>query len=104
MKRLVSSVIWLILLAGACGAQVNFSVFADRTSLALGEQFMVTARVVSPRQLASHPLPQMPPSDDFAVLRTSQDQSSSTSIQVINGRMAQTVEITYLTYYVIQPK
>jgi len=104
MKRLVSSVVWSILLAGACGAQVNFSVFADRTSLALGEQFMVTARVVSSKQLASHPLPQMPPSDDFAVLRTSQDQSSSTSIQVINGRMAQNVEITYLTYYVIQPK
>jgi hypothetical protein len=83
---------------------ISFSVSADRTSAMLGEQIQVTAQIVSTKQLAGLAAPQVPKNEDFDVLGMNQNQSSSTSISVVNGAMTQNVNITYFFKYTIAPK
>lgn len=105
-KLMVIFVIGFILCiaAGGYGEILSFSVTPDRTRLANGEQMIVTATIVSNRQLAKSAPPQLPPSEDFTVIRTTQNQSQSTSIQILNGRTEQKVEITYQYSYFIAPR
>ena len=83
---------------------VQFSVTADRTNASLGEQIMITAQAVSTKKFNSLSAPKLVKTEDFDVVSTNQNQSSSTSIQVVNGKMTQTVTMTYLFYYGITPK
>jgi hypothetical protein len=83
---------------------LQFSVTADRTSASIGEQIMITAQAVSAKKLNSIVAPKLAKSEEFDVVGTNQNQSSSTSIQVINGKMTQNVTVTYLFYYSISPK
>jgi hypothetical protein len=83
---------------------ISFSVTADRTEASLGEQIQVTAQVQSNKQLPGSFAPQVPKSEDFDVMSTNRNQSQSQSINIINGKMTQTVNITYLFYYTIAPK
>jgi hypothetical protein len=83
---------------------VQFSVTADRTSAALGEQIMITAQAVATKKINSLSAPKLAKTEDFDVVSTNRNQSSSTSIQVVNGKMTQTVTMTYLFYYGIAPK
>jgi hypothetical protein len=95
----------LLLAASPVRSQdIQFSVSADKTSVTLGEQIVVTAQVTSTKKLGSITPPKVPKSEDFDVAGTNQNQSSSTSIQVINGKMTQSVTMTYLFYYSIVPK
>jgi hypothetical protein len=80
------------------------TVYADRTAVSVGEQFTVTMKIVSSKQLGKIPIAEIPANNDFSVLRTSQNQSQSTSIQIINGKMTQSEEITYLVDYSISPR
>jgi len=92
-------------MTAACAVgQVEFTVQPDRTALAAGESFMVTATIVSRKDLGSLKAPPLPASPDFDVVRTNQNQSRSSSIQIINGRTEQKTEITYMFYYTIAPK
>jgi hypothetical protein len=93
----------------ACASQafcqdISFSASADRTSVSLGEQIQVVAQLVSNKKLSGNLMPQVPKNDDFDVVSTNQNQNQSTSIQVVNGKMTQSVNITYLFYYTIAPK
>jgi hypothetical protein len=105
MRKYLGVVIISFLACSMAHAQdIQFSVSADKTVATLGEQIMVTAQVVSTKKLASITAPQIPKSEDFDVVGTNQNQSSSTSIQVINGKMTQTVTMTYLFYFSLVPK
>jgi hypothetical protein len=88
----------------ASGQDISFSASADRTSVSLGEQIQVTAQLVSNKKLSGTIMPQIAKNDDFDVVSTNQNQSQSTSINVINGKMTQSVNITYVFYYAIAPK
>jgi len=83
---------------------ISFSVTADKTNVTLGEQIQITAQLVSNKKLKDLSMPQIPKNEDFDVLHSSQNQSQSTSIQIINGSMSQTVNITYYFQYSIMPK
>jgi hypothetical protein len=99
--------IFLILflcIAHSHAQDIQFSVSADKSFATLGEQIVVTAQVVTTRKLGSIAAPKIAKSEDFDVTSANQNQSSSTSIQVINGKMSQTVTMTYLFYYSIAPK
>ncbi|HUI93887.1 MAG TPA: BatD family protein [Chitinivibrionales bacterium] len=83
---------------------ISFSVTADRTSAMLGEQIQIQAQITSSKQLAGLAAPQVPKSEDFDVLGVNRNQSSSTSISVVNGAMTQSVTTTYFFNYAIAPK
>jgi hypothetical protein len=100
--KFISSIIYLFF-AHSLAQDIQFSVSADKTAVTLGEQIVVTAQVISLKKLGSIAAPKIPKSEDFDVVGTNQNQSSSTSIQVINGKMSQTVTMTYLFYYSIVP-
>jgi hypothetical protein len=88
----------------ASGQDISFSASADQTSVSLGEQVQVTAQLVSNKKLPGNFMPHLSGNEDFDVAATNQNQSESTSIQVINGKMTQSVTINYQFYYTIRPK
>jgi hypothetical protein len=90
--------------AGAAAQETSFSVAADRTAVSLGEQIQITAQIVTSKKLSGAAAPQIPKSEDFDVVGSSQNQSSSTSIQIVNGKMTQTVTMNYLFYFNVAPK
>jgi hypothetical protein len=85
-------------------AALNLSMSADRTKVAVGEQIIVTVKAISDRPLKSISATPLAPSDYYAVVRTNRNQSQSSSIQIINGKMVQKREITYLFYYYLAAK
>jgi hypothetical protein len=88
----------------AIAQDISFSVSGDRSNALLGEQIQITAQIVSNKQLPGSLAPQIPKNEDFDVLGMNQNQSQSTSIQIINGKMTQNVAITYYFNYTIAPK
>src|SRR5271157_559619 len=84
--------------------EVNFSATADKTSATIGEQITITAQLVCSKKPGSISAPQLRSTADFDVLGSNQNQSSSTSIEVVNGKMTQNVTMTYLFYFTIAPK
>ncbi|HMD67904.1 MAG TPA: BatD family protein, partial [Chitinivibrionales bacterium] len=104
MIRTFSLVVILGAFAASSAQEISFSVSADRTSVMFGDRILVTAQIVSNKQLSGSFAPQVSKSDDFDVLGTNQNSSQSTNIQLINGKMMQSVSITYSFYYSIAPK
>ena len=84
----------------ATGA-IRFSATTERTRVVLGEQIVVTATLVSNEELKDLKAPTLQSTEYFSLVRINRNQSQSSSIQIINGRMTQKVEITYLFYYQI---
>lgn len=80
-------------------ADIQFSATTERTRVVLGEQIVVTATLVSTKELKNIQAPPLQSTDYFSVLRINRNQNQSSSIQIVNGRMTQKVEITYLFYY-----
>lgn len=103
LKSIILSLILTIAASVSVLAEVNFTVTTDRNNVSMGEQVVVTAKVVSSEKIKNPQIPKVQSSDKFRVLKTSNNQSSSTSIQMINGKMSRTVETTYLYYYFIMP-
>ena len=95
--------LFLFLQFNALGS-INFSVTTEQTQCVLGEQIVITATVLSNKDLKNITTPALPSSDFYSLLRTSTDQRQSSSIQIINNKMTQTNEITYLFYYHISLK
>lgn len=88
----------------AFGQDISISATADKTAVSLGEQIQVVVQLVANKRLSGNFTPQVPKNDDFDVVSTNQNQNQSSSITLANGKMTQTVNITYLFYYVISPK
>ncbi|MBD3392297.1 MAG: hypothetical protein GF418_09535 [Chitinivibrionales bacterium] len=96
--------IGILVAAGPASATVTFSISADKTRAAVGEQIILTARAVSTKKLDDIKPPSLQSTGDYTVARTSQNQSQSSSVTLVNGKMVQKVEVTYLFYYFIVPK
>ena len=94
----------LIIWSASVSAGVQFTATTERTSVVPGEQVVISAELVCDRQVKGMAPPPVSPSDAFAVIKTGQNQSTTSSIQIINGRTSQTNEIHYVFQYVIVPK
>lgn len=99
MKQIVLCLFLLFFLQVNASGSISFSVTTERTRCVLGEQIVITATVVSDKNLKNITAPTLPSSGFYSLLRTSSDQRQSSSIQIINNKMIQTKEITYLFYY-----
>jgi hypothetical protein len=81
--------------------EIRFSVTTDEPQVMVGDHFTVTATVVSDKEIADAAAPAFPGSEYYSVLRTSTNQHQTSSIQIINNKMTQTREITYIFSYAI---
>lgn len=95
---------WCFALTGMASAAATFSVTPDRTKIAVGETVQVTAILVSDRSLGNPAAPALPVSPDFRVLSSNQDQRTSSSVQIINGKTTRSSKHTYVFTYVIAPQ
>jgi len=78
---------------------IRFTVTTERTAVSVGEQIVVTATIVSNSEIKNIKAPSLPSSENYRLLRTTSNQNQTSSIQIINGKMTQTVEINYLFNY-----
>lgn len=100
--HIIKLLLSLIFFTAAPFAQdATFSAVADKTNATIGEQVTITAQLVCPKKPGSISAPQLHGTGDFDVLGANQNQSSSTSIEVINGKMTQNVTQTYLFYFTV---
>ncbi len=99
MKRLICSFSVIFILVSSILGNIRFSVSTERTKVVLGEQIVVTATVVSTKELKNISHPPLQSTPYFTVAKTSRNQQQSSSIQIVNGKMTQNVQITYLLYY-----
>ena len=104
--RAREAVLLVVLSALACGARAGatLTVTAERTRVTMDEQIAITATVVSTKDLGKPAMPRLLPSDWYTLSHTSRNQQESRSVQIVNGKMTQTSEITYLFYYWLAPK
>lgn len=89
--------------AAALAAEVRFSVSPERTRTTLNQPIRVTATLVSSKDLGSVPAPALAGSSDFKVLSVNRNQSSTSSINIVNGQAQRRTEITYLFHYTVAP-
>ncbi len=101
--RLRTFSLMLLVLATISYGETEISASAERTVITMGEQALITIRIQSNKQLKV-PIPEIPPTDLFTVMRTNQNQSQNSSISIINGQMTQINQINYMIYYYIAPK
>jgi hypothetical protein len=104
MNVLKPFILLCIFVTTSFAQDVNFSATADKTNATIGEQITITAQLVCGKKPGSISAPQLRSTGDFDVLGSNQNQSSSTSIEVVNGKMTQNVTMTYLFYFTIAPK
>lgn len=81
------------------GAGLSLSASVDRSTVGLGQEFVLTVQVQG-EDMGSVPRPQLPEMPDFNLL--SQSQSSSTSVQIINGQMKKQSSVNFI--YVLSAK
>ncbi len=84
---------------GLMGAGLNLSASVDRSTVGLGQEFVLTVQVQG-EDMASVPQPKLPEMSDFNLL--SQSQSSSTSVQIINGQIKKQSSVNFI--YVLSAK
>ncbi len=70
----------------------------------MGEQAVVVATLVTDKVVRNIGIPPVDPGGAFTLLKTHSEQSSSSSIQIINGKASQRNEITTRFYYFIAPR
>lgn len=104
INRIVLAFFIAITVANVASAQVRFTATTQRTRIAMGEQALITAQLVTGKNPGSIAAPSVAPNDMFTVLRTDQRQSSNSSIQIVNGQASQKTEIVFNFLYIITPK
>ena len=92
--------LWVLVAFGS----VQFTANTDHTNVMPGEQIQITAELVVDKEVKGIAPPQVASNDAFTVVNVQQNQSSSSSIQIINGHTSQTSEHHYLFYYTIVPQ
>jgi hypothetical protein len=98
VNRIIPIFIFLTLFLVTVSAQVRFSATTERTHISMDEQVVITATLTTNRQSGISSIPPVSSTDGFTVLKTDQRQSSSSSIQIINGRASQKTEIHHIFY------
>ena len=104
MNNLARFILFVICFAVYGNGQIRFTVSTERTKIAMGEQVAVIATLVTGKQIPNLAIPKITPDDSFSLLKTNSQQSSSSSIQIINGKAHQKNEITTNFYYYIAPR
>lgn len=103
--RLLSSFLIIAAVAfTARSAEIKFTATTERTRVTMGEQIVINATLVSDKNLGNPANPSVTPSSAYSVLGTDRRQSSSSSIQITNGKAVQKNEINYQFLYVITPQ
>ncbi len=74
-------------------AELSLSASVDRSTVGLGQEFTLTVTVQG-EDMGSVPRPELPELADFNLL--SQSQSSSTSVQIINGQMKKQSSVNFI--------
>ena len=103
MRLMAAAAIGFVCVA-ACFGDVRFMANTDHTNVTPGEQVQITVDLVVNKSLKGISPPPVAPNDAFTVANVQQNQSSNTSIEIINGRVKNNSEIHYVFYYVIVPK
>ncbi len=104
MKRTAALLFLLFSLQINASGSIHFTVTTEKTRCVLGKQIVITATLVSDKDLKNITAPALPPSEFYSLVRTSRNQHQSSSIQIVNSKMTQTKKITYLFYYHIALK
>jgi hypothetical protein len=104
INRRILAFIILVSIATIASAQVRFTAITQRTRIAIGEQVLITAQLVTGKNPGSIAAPEVASNEMFTVLRTDQRQSSNSSIQIVNGQASQKTEIVFNFLYIITPK
>jgi tetratricopeptide (TPR) repeat protein len=86
------------------GGVIRFIATTEHTNVVPGEQIAIAVELVTDKSIPNLSAPSVPPNDAFDVTHTEQNQSSSTSIQIINGKVSNTKEVHYQFSYTIVPK
>ncbi|OYD17440.1 hypothetical protein CH330_00085 [candidate division WOR-3 bacterium JGI_Cruoil_03_51_56] len=95
MMRCFRLILLLLPVACAFGDELQFTAEVDRTTVGLGERFVLTVKV-SGSGMGSVPGPQLPVLDDFDQLGSSSSQS--TNISFVNGRVSREQTISFIYY------
>jgi len=91
-KRHLIIIALLVLGRWAAGAELSIFAAVDRNTVGLGEEITLTVKVEG-EDMTSVPRPELPPLPDFDLL--SQSQSSSTSVQIINGQISKKSSVNF---------
>ncbi|MBN1130360.1 MAG: BatD family protein, partial [Chitinispirillaceae bacterium] len=102
--RTASVILALLVFTVSPHAAVRFTANTDHTNVMPGEQVVVVAELVTDKQPHDAAIPSLPQNEAFDLVKTDRQQSSSSSISIVNGKATQSRTITYQFYYVIVPK
>lgn len=93
-RLLCNKIIALLALSqGVLGAGLSMRASVDRSAVGLGQEFALTVTVEG-EDMAGVPRPELPPLPDFNLI--SQSQSSSTSVQIINGQVKKRSSVNFV--------
>ncbi len=95
LKYLLTLVLTILTVTLAQAAEIEFNASVDRSTVGLGEDFILTVTVRG-QDMASVPKPELPSLPDFNLLGSSSSQS--TNIQFVNGQMSKQASINYIYY------
>lgn len=88
----------------AQGAIVSFTVEPERTRTTLDQPIRIVATLVCDKDPGAVATPSVAPTEQYSVLRADRQQSSSSTISIMNGRTERKTEINTVFTYVIAPK
>jgi hypothetical protein len=103
LKLFKYAAIFILFLSSTVHGEIRFSATTERTNVSAGEQVIIKATLSCDKNVGNISTPPASSGDSYTLLHTEQRQSSSSSIQIINGKATQNNEITYDFYYVIAP-
>jgi hypothetical protein len=95
MAKLIlnKAIVLLALSHVVLGAGLSMQATVDRSTVGLGQEFVLTVTVQG-EDMGSVPRPQLPELPDFNLL--SQSQSSSTSVQILNGQIKKQSSVNFV--------
>jgi len=70
----------------------------------IDEQVTITATIISDKEIKNITGPSLPAAEFYTILRTGRNQQQSTSVQIINGKMTQSINISYIFTYTLALK
>jgi hypothetical protein len=95
LKYLLTLVLTILTVTLAQAAEIEFNASVDRSTVGLGEDFVLTVTVQG-QDMASVPKPELPDLPEFNLLGNSSSQS--TNIQFINGKMSKQASVNFIYY------
>ncbi|MBU2462635.1 MAG: BatD family protein, partial [Candidatus Edwardsbacteria bacterium] len=95
LKYLLPFFLTILTVTFAQAAEIEFNASVDRSTIGLGEDFVLTVTVRG-QDMVSVPKPELPSLPDFNLQGSSSSQS--TNIQFVNGQMSKQASVNYIYY------